>query len=124
MVWMIVTTVAILMNAIFDPTLEGPQVAWWMWGILGLGIAMVTLDMVMPGMGGLETFTHLKEIDPDVKVLIISGYSPNQEVRELLRNGCCGFLQKPFNIRHFSQKLKEVLAPDRPGDGALRVAGE
>jgi hypothetical protein len=44
MVWMIVTTVAILMNAIFDPTLEGPQVAWWMWGILGLGIAMVTLD--------------------------------------------------------------------------------
>jgi hypothetical protein len=44
MVWMVVTVVAILVNAIFDPTLEGPQVAWWMWGILGLGIAIVTLD--------------------------------------------------------------------------------
>lgn len=44
MVWMVVTVAAILVNAIFDPTLEGPQVAWWLWGILGLGIAMVTLD--------------------------------------------------------------------------------
>jgi signal transduction histidine kinase/CheY-like chemotaxis protein len=90
----------------------------------GAEIAMVTLDMVMPGMGGSETFTRLKEIDPDVKVLIISGYSLNQEVQELLSNGCCGFLQKPFNIRHFSQKLKEILAPATPGGGALRAAGE
>ena len=45
-VWMIVTVAAILVNAIFDPTLEGPQVAWWLWGILGLGISMVTLDRV------------------------------------------------------------------------------
>ncbi len=45
-VWMIVTVAAILVNAIFDPTLEGPQVAWWLWGILGLGISIVTLDRV------------------------------------------------------------------------------
>lgn len=44
MVWMVVTVAAILVNAIFDPTLEGPQVAWWLWGMLGLGIGMVTLD--------------------------------------------------------------------------------
>lgn len=44
LVWMVVTVAAILVNAVFDPTLEGPQVAWWMWGMFGLGIAMVTLE--------------------------------------------------------------------------------
>lgn len=43
-VWMIVTVVAILVNAVFDPTLEGPQVGWWLWAILGMGVAMSLLD--------------------------------------------------------------------------------
>jgi hypothetical protein len=43
-VWLIVTVVAILVNAIFDPTLEGPQVGWWLWASLGFGIAMSLLE--------------------------------------------------------------------------------
>jgi hypothetical protein len=43
-VWLIVTCVAILTNAIFDPALEGPQVAWWLWGALGLGIVIMVLE--------------------------------------------------------------------------------
>jgi len=43
-VWMIVTAVAILVNAVFDPTLEGPQVGWWLWAILGMGISMALLE--------------------------------------------------------------------------------
>lgn len=43
-VWLVVTVVAILVNAVFDPTLEGPQVAWWLWAMLGFGISLVTLD--------------------------------------------------------------------------------
>lgn len=42
--WLIVSVVAILVNAIFDPTLEGPQVGWWLWGFLGFGIGMSVLD--------------------------------------------------------------------------------
>jgi hypothetical protein len=43
-VWLIVSVAAILVNAIFDPSLEGPQVAWWLWGFVGFGIAMDVLE--------------------------------------------------------------------------------
>ncbi len=43
-VWLIVSVAAILVNAIFDPSLEGPQVAWWLWGFFGFGIAMDVLE--------------------------------------------------------------------------------
>jgi hypothetical protein len=42
--WLILTASAILVNAIFDPALEGPQVAWWMWGFVGFGIALSVLE--------------------------------------------------------------------------------
>ena len=42
--WLIVSVVAILVNAIFDPTLEGPQVGWWLWGFLGFGIGISVLE--------------------------------------------------------------------------------
>jgi hypothetical protein len=44
--WLIVSSAAILINSIFDPALEGPQVAWWLWAMLGLGIAMVALERI------------------------------------------------------------------------------
>ncbi len=55
-VWLIVTVVAILVNAIFDPTLEGPQVAWWLWAMLGFGISLVTLDQAgrLPAMSLIQ----------------------------------------------------------------------
>ena len=43
-VWLLVSIPTILVNAIFDPTLEGPQVAWWLWAFLGFGISYVTLE--------------------------------------------------------------------------------
>lgn len=42
--WLVLTASAILVNAIFDPALEGPQVAWWMWGFVGFGIALSVLE--------------------------------------------------------------------------------
>jgi len=42
--WLMVSVVAILVNAIFDPTLEGPQVAWWLWGFVGFGIGLTVLE--------------------------------------------------------------------------------
>jgi hypothetical protein len=42
--WLLVSAAAILVNAIFDPSLEGPQVAWWLWALLGFGVAMDVLE--------------------------------------------------------------------------------
>ncbi len=72
-------------------------------------IDMVILDMIMPEMGGREVYDHLKEINPDIKVLLSSGYSANVPVMEILERGCDGFIQKPFNMKQLSQKLRDVL---------------
>jgi len=69
----------------------------------------VILDMIMPDMGGGETYERLKKIDPAVKVLLSSGYGIESEVKELLKRGCDGFIQKPFDLAQLSQKIGEVL---------------
>jgi len=70
---------------------------------------MVILDMIMPEMGGGETYDKLKEINPQVKVLLSSGYSIDGQATEILNRGCNGFIQKPFNISELSQSLRRVL---------------
>jgi len=71
-------------------------------------IDMVILDMIMPSMGGRETYDRLKAINPDIKVLLSSGYSINGQAREILDRGCNGFIQKPFNMKELSQKIRET----------------
>jgi PAS domain S-box-containing protein len=72
-------------------------------------IDMIILDMIMPDMSGGETFDELCEINPDIKVLLASGYSLRGQAQEILARGCKGFIQKPFNIRELSHKLREVI---------------
>ncbi len=72
-------------------------------------IDLVLLDMVMPDMGGGTTFDRLKEINKDVKVLLSSGYSLNGQATEIMNKGCAGFIQKPFDLKKLSQKVKEII---------------
>ncbi len=72
-------------------------------------VDIVVLDMIMPGMGGGDAYDQLREVDPDVKVLLSTGYSLRGEASEILKRGCNGFIQKPFNIKMLSQKLREIL---------------
>ena len=51
-------------------------------------IDMVLLDIIMPGLGGGEAFDQLKEINKDVKVLLSSGYSIDDQAAEILKKGC------------------------------------
>jgi len=62
-------------------------------------IHMVLLDMIMPDMGGRETYDRMKEIDADIKILLSSGYSIDGQAEEILERGCDGFIQKPFNMK-------------------------
>jgi len=72
-------------------------------------IDIVILDMIMPEMTGSETFDELKNINPNLKVLLSSGYSLDGKAKKLLEQGCDGFIQKPFNINQLSQKLSVIL---------------
>ncbi|MEW6291299.1 MAG: ATP-binding protein [Thermodesulfobacteriota bacterium] len=71
-------------------------------------IDIVLLDMIMPGMGGGEIFDRLKEINPDVRVLLLSGYSIDGLATKILNRGCKGFLQKTFKIADLSKKISEI----------------
>jgi two-component system cell cycle sensor histidine kinase/response regulator CckA len=73
-------------------------------------IVLVILDMIMPGMGGRETYLQIKELDPQVKVLLCSGYSQDGEAQEIIAQGAQGFIQKPYRLEALSQKIAEVLA--------------
>ena len=73
-------------------------------------IDLVILDMIMPDMSGSETFDNLKKINPDIKVLLSSGYSIDGQASEILNRGCNGFVQKPFNLKQISSKIREILA--------------
>ena len=75
----------------------------------GHQIDLVILDMVMPGMGGSETFDILKSINPKIKVILSSGYSMNSQVKKIMEKGVQAFLQKPFRIDQLSQKIRDVL---------------
>ncbi len=72
-------------------------------------IDAVILDMIMPDMGGADTYDQLKHIDPDIKVLLSSGYSQDGQAQQILNRGCRGFIQKPFKIEELSCKIREVL---------------
>jgi signal transduction histidine kinase len=72
-------------------------------------IDFVVLDMIMPGMSGAETYDAIKKINPDIKVILSSGYSLEGEATKILERGCNGFIQKPFNVSDLSRKIREVL---------------
>jgi CheY-like chemotaxis protein len=67
------------------------------------------MDMIMPGLGGGETFDRLKRINPNVKVLLCSGYSINGQASKIMERGCDGFIQKPFTLKQLSVKIREIL---------------
>jgi signal transduction histidine kinase/ActR/RegA family two-component response regulator len=76
-------------------------------------IDLIILDMVMPGMGGRETYERLRVIRPDVKILLASGYSISGDTVRIMEEGCAGFIQKPFDITQISVKLREILDSGR-----------
>ena len=78
-------------------------------------IDMVILDLIMPKISGGEVYDKLKEINPQVKVLLSSGYSVDGLATEILRRGCNGFIQKPFNMEELSMKVNKILDSKKGG---------
>jgi CheY-like chemotaxis protein len=72
-------------------------------------IDIVVLDMIMPGLSGKDTYERLKQINPDVKVLLASGYTLEGQAKEILDSGCNAFIQKPFRIEQLSTMIRKVL---------------
>ena len=72
-------------------------------------IDIVLLDMIMPGMNGAQVYEQLKMINPEVRVLLLSGYNRDREASSLLAGQCDGFIQKPFKIQDLSLSIRQAL---------------
>jgi len=72
-------------------------------------IDLALLDIQLPDMEGGKVYPLIKDMRPDLKVIVCSGYSIDGPAREILKAGAQGFIQKPFSLENLSIKLKEVL---------------
>jgi len=86
-------------------------------------IDLVVLDLIMPVMGGKETFLKMKEINPGVKAVLSSGFSLNGEAKFLLDAGAMGFIQKPYTTRDIRRMVKSCLGKKQqlPGDMSAAI---
>ncbi len=70
----------------------------------------VIMDLtVIGGMGGEETFKILRELDPDVRAIVSSGYDNEDMARQYLDMGFCGYLTKPYRVTDLGKVIKAVL---------------
>ena len=71
-------------------------------------IDVVIMDMIMPKQNGREAFYELKKIDKNCKVIISSGFTKDENLNQLKKDGLSGFIQKPFNNFELSQLLNNL----------------
>ena len=70
---------------------------------------MLTLDISMPEMNGIETLKKIMNIDPNAKVVIISAVGQKALIAEALRRGAKAFITKPFNSQQVVEKIEKLL---------------
>jgi DNA-binding NtrC family response regulator len=85
-------------------------------------IDVVTLDLKMPGLSGIEVLKEIRRLKPDMEIIIITGYGTLNNAQEAIRFGAGNFISKPFNVadvisivgksferRRYNSKIKELI---------------
>ncbi len=72
-------------------------------------IDLILLDLIIPGISGKKTFSRIKELKPDAKIIVLSGFSKNKKVSKMIEKGAADFIQKPFKLYDFSNTIRKVL---------------
>ena len=76
---------------------------------------LVILDLTVPGgMGGKETMERLRELDPEVKAVVSSGYSEDPVLAEFSEHGFLGVIAKPYRIEDLAKLFHEIMPPPKP----------
>jgi DNA-binding NtrC family response regulator len=70
---------------------------------------IVILDVMMPGMGGLQVLKIMKDLNPQLPVILLTGHSDTKEGREGMRLGAFDYLMKPLNIEQLIKKMQEAV---------------
>jgi DNA-binding NtrC family response regulator len=73
-------------------------------------IAVVVLDILMPGVDGTEAFRRIRALDPRARVVVSSGYDQMHDADGLLREGAVAFVQKPYRIAELVRVVSDAIA--------------
>jgi DNA-binding response OmpR family regulator len=74
---------------------------------------VVLLDVLMPGMGGLEVLRRIRSISPGTQVILLTGHGSTRDGMEGMRQGAFDYLMKPLKIEELVKKLEEAVAADK-----------
>jgi CheY-like chemotaxis protein len=69
----------------------------------------VLTDMIMPEMGGRELILELRQIAPDIKTVVMTGYAIQEEIKELRDSGICDVIHKPLDVDTLAQAVRRIL---------------
>jgi DNA-binding NtrC family response regulator len=70
----------------------------------------IVLDLMMPGMDGIETLKAIKQKNPDAQVILLSGQATLQKGIEAMKLGAIDFLEKPADLNALTEKIKKARA--------------
>ncbi|MEO0087245.1 MAG: response regulator [candidate division WOR-3 bacterium] len=73
---------------------------------------LVIMDIVMPGMDGIEIFKKMKEIKKDIKAIFVSAFIEDKRKEELKKMGIKYFVEKPYDFSKIASKIEEMLSSD------------
>jgi CheY-like chemotaxis protein len=82
-------------------------------------IQLILLDIVMPGLDGIETLQEIRKIDPKIPVLMVTANPNKDNLMVCAKHGISGFVSKPFDRNKFRAKVLEVLATSQ-ADGTAK----
>jgi DNA-binding NarL/FixJ family response regulator len=68
------------------------------------------MDLTMPGMDGVATYQALRILDPEVRVVLTSGYNEQEAINRFVQGDLAGFIQKPFSAGDLARMVREALA--------------
>lgn len=72
---------------------------------------VVTLDIVMPGIGGIRTLAKIMDFDPDARVVVVSALNQAKLIAEAIRKGARDFIAKPFLPEQLRETVERAVAP-------------
>jgi CheY-like chemotaxis protein len=75
----------------------------------GETIDMVLIDLIMPKLGGRETYLRLKQMNPGIKALFATGYGIDDQTQEILATGVLGIIKKPYEMTSVESEIRKVL---------------
>ncbi|PKN29700.1 MAG: hypothetical protein CVU64_06990 [Deltaproteobacteria bacterium HGW-Deltaproteobacteria-21] len=74
-----------------------------------LDISLIVLDLIMPGMGGMRCLEQLLKMDPDARIIVVSGYTDEQPPGGFLGIGAREFVTKPYDMVGLSKVIRKVM---------------